>query len=186
MGFFGERGGDDGLAEAEPVGAEFALDLKAMEVKRDFEVSEKVGAVENAVLRLHVEKFNGEDVGGAVQFFAGEDERGVVAFFNPPFRDGVERFEIFGVGVTDETEDVEVGLASAEFSGGGGTVEDDGHEICAGGGVKAVEEFFELGFHVIGRGLAGFLDRVEYHIFGLNVGERAWGSSLLRFCDVYV
>ena len=37
MGCFGERGGDDGLAEAEPVGAEFALDLKAMEMERDFE-----------------------------------------------------------------------------------------------------------------------------------------------------
>ena len=47
----------------------------------------------------------------------------------------------------DEAEDVEVGLAGAEFAGGGGTVEDDGDEVFAGGGLEAVEEFFELGFH---------------------------------------
>ena len=147
MGFFGERGGDDGLAEAEPVGAEFALDLEAMEVERDFEVGEEVGAEEDAVAGLHVEEFDGEDVGGAIEFVAGEDEWRVIAFFDPPFGDAVEGFEVFGVGVIDEAEDVEVGLAGAEFAGGGGAVEDDGDEVCAGGGLEAGEEFFELGFH---------------------------------------
>jgi hypothetical protein len=151
VGFFGERGGDDGLAEAEPVGAEFALDLKAMEMERDFEVGEEVGAEEDAMAGFHVEEFDGKDVGGTVEFVAGEDERGVIAFFDPPFGDGVEGFEIFGVGVIDEAEDVEVGLAGAEFAGGGGAVEDDGNEVGACGGLEAVEEFFELGFHFIGR-----------------------------------
>jgi len=143
MGFFGERGGDDGLAETEPVGAEFALDLEAMEMEGDIEVGEEVRAVENAVAGFHVEEFDGEDVGGAVEFVAREDERWVVAFFDPPLGDAVERFEIFGVGVIDEAEDVEVGLAGTEFSGGGGAVEDDGDEVVAGGGLEAGEEFFE-------------------------------------------
>jgi len=147
MSFLGERGGDDGLAEAEPVGAEFALDLEAVEVERDFEVGEEVGAEEDSVLRFHVEKFDGEDVGGAGEFVASEDERRVIAFFDPPFGDGVERFEGGGVGLIDEAEDIEIGLAGAEFSGGGGAVEDDGHEVRAGGGLEAIEEFFELGFH---------------------------------------
>jgi hypothetical protein len=151
MRFFGERGGDDGLAETEPVGAEFALDLKAVKMERDFEVGEEVGAEEDAVLGLHVEEFDGENVGGAVEFVASEDERRVVAFFDPPFGDAMEGFEIFGIGVVDEAKDVEVGLAGAEFSGGGGTVEDDGDEVLAGGGLEAVEEFFELGFHCFGR-----------------------------------
>ena len=59
----------------------------------------------------------------------------------------MEGFEIFGVGVIDEAEDVEVGLAGAEFAGGGGAVEDDGDELGAGGGLEAGEELFELGFH---------------------------------------
>ena len=150
VGFFGERGGDDRLAETEPVGAELALDLKAVEAERDFEVAEKVGAVEDAVAGFHVEEFDGEDVGGTVEFVAGEDERWVIAFFDPPFGDGVEGFEVFCVGVIDEAEDVEVGLAGAEFAGGGGAVEDDGDEVRAGGGLEAVEEFFELRFHVSG------------------------------------
>ena len=93
---------------------------------------------------------DGEDVGGTVEFVAGEDERWVIAFFDPPFGDGVEGFEVFCVGVIDEAEDVEVGLAGAEFAGGGGAVEDDRDEVRAGGGLEAVEEFFELRFHVSG------------------------------------
>jgi hypothetical protein len=147
VGFFGERGGDDGLAEAKPVGAELALDLEAMEMERDFEIGEEVGAEENAVAGFHVEEFDSEDVGGAGEFVASEDERRMVAPFNPPFGDAVEGLEIFGVGVIDEAEDVEVGLAGAEFAGGGGAVEDDGDEVGACGGLEAVEEFFELGFH---------------------------------------
>jgi hypothetical protein len=135
------------LAEAEPVGAEFALDLEAVEVERDFEVGEEVGAEEDAVAGFHVEEFDGEDVGGASEFVAGEDEWRVVALFDPPLGDGVEGLEIGGVGAVDEAEDVEVGLAGAEFAGGGGAVEDDGDEVLAGGGLEAVEEFFELGFH---------------------------------------
>ena len=153
------------MAETEPVGAEFALDLKAMEMERDFEVGEEVGAEKDAMAGFHVEEFDGEDVGGAGEFVAGEDERRVVAFFDPPFGDAVERFEIFGVGVMDEAEDVEVGLAGAEFAGGGGTVEDDGDEVVAGGWVEAVEEFFELGFHVSGRDLVRWWNWDEYHTF---------------------
>jgi len=147
VGFFGERGGNDGLPEAKPVGAELAFDLKAVEMERDLEVGEEVGAIEDTVAGFHIEEFDGEDVGGAGEFVAGEDERRVVAFFNPPLRDAVEGFEIAGVGAIDEAEDVEVGLPWAEFAGGGGAVEDDGDEVCAGSGLEAVEEFFELGFH---------------------------------------
>jgi hypothetical protein len=129
MGFFGRRSGDDGLAEAEPVGAEFTFDLKTMEIERDFEIGEEVGAEEDAMIGLHVEQFNGEDVGGAVELIAGEDERRVVAFFDPPRRDAVKGFEIAGVGVIDEAEDIEVGVAGAEFSCDSGAVEDDGSEV---------------------------------------------------------
>ena len=83
------------MAEAEPIGAEFALDLEAVEVERDFEIGEEVGAVEDTVAGFHVEEFDGEDVGGAGEFVAGKDERRVVAFFDPPLGDGVEGFESF-------------------------------------------------------------------------------------------
>ena len=166
--FFGERGGDDGLAEAEPVGAELAFDLETVEMERDIEVGEKVGAEENAVAGFHVEKFDGEDVRRAVEFVAGEDEWRMVALFDPPFGDAVEGFEVFGVGVIDEAENVEVGLAGAEFACGGGAVEDDGDEVVASGGLEAGEKFFELGFHVSGRVLTSSLDWVEYHTFGYD------------------
>ena len=165
MGFFGERGGDDGLAEAQPVGAKFALDLETMEVERDFEVGEEVGAEEDAVAGFHVEEFDGEDIGGAVELVAREEEGRMVALFDPPLGDAVEGFEIFGVRVVDEAEDVEIGLAGAEFASGGGTVEDDGDQVGAGGGLEAGQEFFELRFHFIGRVLASSLDWVEYHTF---------------------
>ena len=114
---------------------------------------------------FHVEKFDGEDIGGTVEFVAGEDERRVVTFFDPPFGDAVKGFEISGVGVIDEAEDVEVGLAGTEFAGGGGAVEDDGNEVCAGGGLEAVEEFFELGFHYS-------LSRVL--LIGLSITHLVW------------
>ena len=168
MRFFGERRGNDRLTEAEPVGAEFALDLETVEMERDIEVGKKVGAEEDAVAGLHVEKFDGEDVRRAVEFVAGEDEWRMVALFDPPFGDAVEGFEVFGVGVIDEAENVEVGLAGAEFACGGGAVEDDGDEVVASGGLEAGEKFFELGFHVSGRVLTSSLDWVEYHTFGYD------------------
>ena len=63
---FIRRGGHDGLAEAEPIGAKFALDLGAVKLQGNFEGSEKVVAEKDAVAGFHVQEFDGEDVGGAV------------------------------------------------------------------------------------------------------------------------
>jgi hypothetical protein len=137
------------LTEAQPIGAELALDLKAMKVERDFESCKKVFAEQDAVARFHVEEFDGENVRGTLELVAGEDERCVIAFFDPPLGDAVEDFEIGGIGALDEAEDVEVRVAFVEFAGGCGAVEGYGLEVGFGRGLQAVDEFLELGFHIL-------------------------------------
>ena len=67
-----QRSGQDGLAEAKPVGAKFAFDLGAMKVQGNFKSGEEVFAEEDAVTRFHVEELNGENVGGTYEFVARE------------------------------------------------------------------------------------------------------------------
>ena len=127
------------MTEAQPIGAQLAFDLKAMQVQRDFEGGEEVFAEEDAVARFHVEEFDGEDVGGALELVVGEDERRVVAFFGPPFGDAVEGFEIGGNSAFDQAEDVEVGVALVEFARGCGAVESYGLEVISCRGLQAID-----------------------------------------------
>ena len=91
---FIRRGGQDGLAEAEPIGAKFALDLRAVKLEGNFERGEKVIAEEDAVAGFHVQEFDGEDVGGTFELIAGEEQGWVIAFLDPPFGYAVESFEL--------------------------------------------------------------------------------------------
>ena len=76
MGLVAERSGEHGLAQAEPIGAQFAFDLEAMLAQRDIQIGEEIVAEENAMALLHVEQFDGEDVGGAMQFVESENSGG--------------------------------------------------------------------------------------------------------------
>src|SRR5580692_8916065 len=49
-------------AEAQPVGAEFALDLQAMQAQGDFEIRKEIGAEKQTVVMGDVEQLDGEDI----------------------------------------------------------------------------------------------------------------------------
>src|SRR5271167_1552367 len=82
-------GEEEMLAELEKQRAEIVLDLNAMEIHGHFNAGDDVGAVKNAAVFLHVEKFDGKHVGGATQFLGGEKEGGGFALiFAPPVDNG--------------------------------------------------------------------------------------------------
>jgi len=60
--FIAERRAQDRLPQTQPIRTKLAFHLQAMQLQRDFEVGEKVRAVENAVMELHIQKLNGKDV----------------------------------------------------------------------------------------------------------------------------
>ena len=61
------------MTEAQPIGAQLAFDLNAVQVQRDIQGGEEVFAEEDAVARFHVEELDGEDVGGTLELVVGED-----------------------------------------------------------------------------------------------------------------
>lgn len=145
-----ERGGEDGLAKADGGGAEFAFDLEAMELERNFEWSEEILAEEDAMVHFDVEKLDGENVGGMDDFVESEDQRGRISLLHPPFGGRMKLLELGATGLVDEAKSVEVGMAGGELAGDGGAVEDDGFEIVEGRRFQAIDKFDELGFHAEG------------------------------------
>ena len=53
----------------------------------------------------------------------------MIAVPGPPFGGGMQIFQIFGDGALDDAEVFRSEAAGAEFSGNGGTVEDDGFQV---------------------------------------------------------
>ena len=60
------------LPQAEQAGAEFVLELHAVQAHGDVEPGEHIFAHEHAMTLLHVVELDGEDVGRALDIFAGE------------------------------------------------------------------------------------------------------------------
>ena len=87
------------------------------------------------MVMLDVEKFDGEDVGGTMEFIESENQRRMIALADPPFGSAVKMLEIGWAGVFDDAEDVEVGVACAEFAGDRGAVEDDRRQVVFCGGL---------------------------------------------------
>jgi len=55
--------------------AKFALDLHAMQIHGNFDISDRIIAEKHAMRLANVEKFDGEHIGGMNQFFASENAR---------------------------------------------------------------------------------------------------------------
>src|SRR5580693_6049444 len=98
MNFVAERRAQHGLAQTQPIGAKFAFNLQAMQLQRNFKIGEKIRAVKNAVMKLHVEKLDGEYVGRLAQLVMGKYERGKIPLLNPPLGGSVQVFQGSGVG----------------------------------------------------------------------------------------
>jgi hypothetical protein len=133
--------GQDGLAQAQPIGAQFAFDLQAMQTQGNFKVGEEVGAEEQAVMLGDVEKLDGEDVRGFLEFIEREEQRRRIALAHPPFRGIVEMFEIFGGSAFDDAKNVQIGMSGAEFGGDGRAVKHDGFQVGLGCGFHAAYQF---------------------------------------------
>jgi hypothetical protein len=133
--------GKDRLAQAQPIGAQFAFDLQAMQAQGNFKVGEEISAEEQAVVLGDVEKLDREDVRGFVEFIKREEQRRWIALAYPPFRGIVEMLEIFGASALDDAENVQVGMSGAEFGGDGRAVEHDGFQIGFRRGFQTSYEF---------------------------------------------
>jgi hypothetical protein len=129
------------LAEFEEDGAEVVFDLNAVEIHGNGEAGDKVSAVKNAATLLHVEKFDGEHVGGGGEFLGGEEKRRrFVLVFAPP-ADGGSNARKLGSGErAKNTDDVEIGVRFVEVAASSGTVEDHGFEIVGCKFFEAADE----------------------------------------------
>jgi len=129
------------LTKFEDDGAEFALDLQAMKIHGDVDGGYGVFAVEDLATFLHIENFDGEDVGRMFEFFAGEEERGgFVLFDGPPMDDGSGAGEFFNGEGIENAEKVQVGVCFVEITARGRAVEDYGFEIRGGDIFEPVHE----------------------------------------------
>src|ERR1700693_4442123 len=97
-----------------------------MQLQRHFKIGEKIRAIKNAVMKLHVEKLDGEDVGRLAQLIVSKYEWGKVSLLNPPFRSSVQVFQGGGVGSFYNAKNVQVRMSGAEFTSDRGAVEHHG------------------------------------------------------------
>ena len=102
-----------------------------MLVHGDLQRAQNFVAKEHAVVVLHIEKLDGEHVGGVFQFFLGHHQRRGMFLAMPPFhhrRDGGESGKRT---LAQDAEQVQVGEFSLEFSGRGRAVENDALQVLA-------------------------------------------------------
>ena len=124
-----------------PMLANLWFDLKAMQAQGNFEIREVVGAEQQAMVTGDVEQLDGEDVRGTMKFIEREKQRRRIALAHPPLGRVVEVLEVFRSDAFDDAEDVEVGVARAEFGGDGRTVEHDGFQVGLGRDFQTAYEF---------------------------------------------
>jgi len=125
------------LAELEEDGAKVVFDLNAMEIHGDGDGGNDVSAEENAVVLLHVEEFNGENIGGGGELRGGEEKRRrFVLVFAPPLDGGGNAGKFARGEGAQNAGDVEIGVGFVEVAASGGAIENYGLEIVGG-------EFFE-------------------------------------------
>ena len=84
--FVAQRSREDGLAEAQPIGAEFAFDLQAMQAQRNFKIREEICAEEQAVMMGDIHQLDRKYVRGTMEFIKREEQRRRIALTHPPFR----------------------------------------------------------------------------------------------------
>jgi hypothetical protein len=100
-----------------------------------------------------VEEFDGEDVGGALEFLLGEElRRRFSQSAGPPMNDVREASKVGGFRGFEDAEQVEIGLMSVIVAAGGGAIQNDGLKIVACGFSEApceFDEFFVVSQHFI-------------------------------------
>src|SRR5215471_15272883 len=87
------------------------LDFDAMQVRGDFKIGDGIGAEEDLVMPADVEEFDGEDVGGVLEFLLGEElRRRFSQLAGPPMNDVREASKVGGFRGFEDAEQVEIGL----------------------------------------------------------------------------
>src|SRR5580704_857012 len=121
-----ERRGEYGLAQTQPSGAKFALDLQAVQLQRNFEIGEKIRTVKNAVAQLHVKKLDCKDISRVAQFIHCENKGSQIALLHPPSSNAVQTFNSRRIRTPDHAQDVQIRMSRAEFASDRRAIEHDG------------------------------------------------------------
>ena len=124
---------------------EFVLDLNAVQVGGDTQAGDAL-AIKNAMMLHHVEKFDGEDVGGTLEFMARHAKWRRLLLLIPPFDGWGQRLQGLKRTVAQHAKQVQIGEARVEVSGNGGAEEDDAFEVRPSGLAGAGHEFLQLVF----------------------------------------
>src|ERR1700677_2084342 len=78
------RGEQQALAQENQLLAQLVLELGTMQMHGNLKPAENIGAEQDAMPVLHVKKFDGENVGGTLQFFASQNQRLMMFLLCPP------------------------------------------------------------------------------------------------------
>src|SRR6185437_3305888 len=141
------RNGQHSLAQANKTGAQFALDLQFMETYGNFERWKKIVAVDHAMTGLHIEQFDGKNIGRSAQFLLRENVGQLESFALPPGKRLVKSFELGGASALQQAKNVQVGMVFAIFSGDRRAVENERVEVIAGRAKQTFPKLFEKIFH---------------------------------------
>src|SRR3984893_2930704 len=148
MAFFLLRRAENCLAQAHPIGAKLALDLKPVQSQGNLKALEKILPEQHAVTLLHIEKLDREDIGRAAQLVKCEYQQTGISLAPPPFCNRPEALEFDGASVPDDTEDVQIRMLGNELAGDGRAGQNDGFQIISRGSFQAFYKFVESGFHI--------------------------------------
>src|ERR1700694_4087573 len=116
MAFFLLWRADNCLAQADPIGAKLALDLKPVQSQGNLKALEKILPEQHAVTLLHIEKLDSEDIGPTAPRAKGEYLQPGIALAPPPFCSRPEALEFDGASVPDDTEDVQIRMLGNELA----------------------------------------------------------------------
>jgi hypothetical protein len=95
---------------------------------------------------LHVEKLNGENIRGTLQFLASEQQWRMMLLPGPPLNHGRHCGEAGERGLTQYAKQVEIGEVGMEFPVRSGTVKNHTLEIFSRSCMQPADEFVDLFF----------------------------------------
>src|SRR5258708_605916 len=113
------------LSETEQLPSQFMFHLRAIECPVDREAGDYILAMEYAAALLHVVEFDGEAVGGGLDFRLAHQQRGWIAEVAPPVEDWFGAAEVGCADSGEDAQNIEVGKFFNVVAGGAGAVEDD-------------------------------------------------------------
>src|SRR6266699_1397759 len=129
------------LAQQKQFFPQFIFELRAMQGQGYIQIAQPIVAIENSVALFHVDKLNGEDVGGGLQFLCGHHQRGMMLLASPPFDRARNLRQRHERRIAEHAKQVEIRILRMKFPLRGRTVQNHAHKISACPSAHLLDKF---------------------------------------------